>query len=213
MTIPRGGQFTVQLSDGTKVWLNSETKIKYPISFVDGNTRRVELIYGEAYFDVSSSTDHKGSKFMVLNKSQEIEVLGTEFNVKAYRDEDFVYTTLVEGSVHVNLDNTTQELLPNQKLSLDVNSSTMIVSNVDVFNEISWKDGIFSFEEESLQNIMKVLSRWYDVQVTFENNDLKNEEFIGLLRKDQSLNKIIKTIKDFGIIKSYEFNGKQLILR
>lgn len=213
LTIPRGGQYQLTLADGTRVWLNSETQLKYPVRFIENQTREVELVYGEAYFDVSPSTNNKGTKFKVFNKSQEVEVLGTEFNIKAYKDDANIYTTLVEGKVVVGYDGKSQHLTPNQKSSFNMNTGTLVVASVDVFNEVSWKDGIFSFEEESLQNIMKVLSRWYDVEVTFENEAIKDEEFIGLLRKDQSLNKIISTIKDFGIIKNYQFNGKQLILR
>src|SRR5690606_40703343 len=87
LTIPRGGQFQLTLSDGTRVWLNSETQIKYPVSFTDGESRQVELVYGEAYFEVSHSTEHKGSDFIVYNQNQEVQVLGTEFNIKAYKDD------------------------------------------------------------------------------------------------------------------------------
>src|SRR5690606_21483982 len=88
LTIPRGGHFFVQLSDGTQVWLNSESKLKYPVKFQNGKTREVELVYGEAYFKVSPSTGHNGSSFHVLTKFQEVDVLGTEFNIKAYNGED-----------------------------------------------------------------------------------------------------------------------------
>src|SRR6218665_2237602 len=101
LTIPRGGQFFIKLADGTKVWLNSESKLKFPVSFVDGEPRQVELVYGEAYFDVSPSTAHKGSHFNVITQNQNVEVLGTEFNIKAYQDTPTIYTTLVEGKVHL----------------------------------------------------------------------------------------------------------------
>ena len=100
LTVPRGGQYFIKLEDDTKVWLNSESRLKYPTSFVKGQDRKVELLYGEAYFDVSPSTSHQGASFKVLSGVQEIEVLGTEFNVKAYHDEDYIYTTLVEGKVY-----------------------------------------------------------------------------------------------------------------
>ncbi|HUH46428.1 MAG TPA: FecR family protein, partial [Arenibacter sp.] len=94
LTVPRGGQFHVVLSDGTEVWLNSESQLKYPVNFKKGMTRQVELVYGEGYFIVSPSTAHGGAKFVVFNQFQEIEVLGTEFNIKAYKDEPEIYTTL-----------------------------------------------------------------------------------------------------------------------
>ena len=212
LTIPRGGQFHIVLADGTEVWLNSDSQLKYPVAFVDGVDRQVELVYGEAYFDVSPSTAHKGSKFKVLNQSQEVEVLGTEFNIKAYKDENSIYTTLVEGKVEVSTLGIKQNLTPNQQSVFNKNTERLEVSTVDVFNEISWKDGIFSFEDESLQEIMKVLSRWYDMEVIFKNENIKTEEFFGLLRKDQSIEKIISTIKDFGTIERYEFKDKILML-
>ena len=100
------------MSDGTQVWLNSESQLKYPVNFIKGQTRQVELVYGEAYFDVSPSVEHNGAKFKVFNQSQEVEVLGTEFNVKAYKDETNIYTTLVEGRVVIDNGALKQSLLP-----------------------------------------------------------------------------------------------------
>ena len=96
LTIPRGGEFFIKLSDETKVWLNSESQLKYPVSFLKGETRKVELVYGEAYFEVSPSTKHSGAKFKVLTKKQEVNVVGTEFNIKAYKNDPIIYTTLIE---------------------------------------------------------------------------------------------------------------------
>ncbi len=213
LTIPRGGQFYIVLSDGTRVWLNSETQLKYPVSFIDGKARQVELVYGEAYFEVSPSTEHKGAKFKVLNQSQEIEVLGTEFNIKAYRDETSIYTTLVEGRVSVNYENRKQNLMPNQQSSLDINTKNFLVREVDVYNEISWKEGVFSFERKPLKEIMKVLSRWYDVDIIFDNKSLEEVKFFGVLGKDQKIEEILETIKNFKIIEAYEIKGKTIILK
>jgi hypothetical protein len=213
LTIPRGGQFYIVLSDGTKVWLNSESELKYPVSFIEGETRKVELVYGEAYFDVSPSSEHKGAKFKVSNQSQEIEVLGTEFNIKAYRDETSIYTTLVEGRVSVNYENRKQNLTPNQQSSLDVNTKNFLVKEVDVYNEISWKEGVFSFERKPLKDIMKVLSRWYDVDIIFDNKSLEEIKFFGVLGKDQNIEEILETIKKFKIIEEYEITEKTIILK
>ena len=185
LTIPRGGQFSLKLSDGTEVWLNSESQLKYPVSFRENETRQVELIYGEAYFDVSPSTNHKGAKFKVLNNTQEIEVLGTEFNIKAYKDEVNIYTTLVEGKVAINTPNLKQLLIPNQQSILDTQNNTLSVITVDVLEAISWKEGVFSFINKPLKDIMKVLSRWYDVDIIFDNKELESVEFIGTLNKNQ----------------------------
>ena len=214
LTIPRGGEYFIKLSDGTKVWLNSESQLRYPEEFVDGKTRQVELIYGEAYFDVSPSAEHKGSKFKVVNNAQEVEVLGTEFNIKAYKDETNVYTTLVEGKVVVGSDNTTTKhtLKPNQQLNLDLKNNSITLREVDIKPEISWKNGIFSFDGKSLKSIMKVISRWYDVDVIFLNKDFESIQFKGNLNKNQSIERVLAIMKSSSI-NSYEINNKTIIIK
>lgn len=213
LTIPRGGQYFVKLADGTKVWLNSGSRLKYPVAFVEGEMREVELVYGEAYFDVSPSTAHKGAKFKVLNQNQEVEVFGTEFNIKAYRDDDNVYTTLVEGKVTVNLEGKKRFLKPNQQSVLDINNQMITISNVDVYNEISWKEGVFSFDDLTLKEITKVLSRWYDVDFVFLNESLENEKFVGVLDKNQNLVDILSTIKNLSVIREYKIKDKTIMLK
>lgn len=213
ITVPIGGQYNVVLSDGTQVWLNSDSQLKYPVSFVEGETRQVELVYGEAYFDISSSIEHAGSGFRVNNKSQIIEVLGTEFNVKAYKDEEHIYTTLVEGEVLFTAGAVEQKLAPSQQIVLNVSDGNTTVLEVNVYNEISWKDGVFSFRRKPLGEIMKVLSRWYNIEVIFENKKLENAGFNGVLGRDQNIEEIIEAIKSFGIIENYEINNKTVILK
>ncbi len=147
LNIPRGGQFYLKLSDGTEVWLNSETQLKYPVAFQDGKTRKVELVYGEAFFNVSPSTEHQGAKFEVVNNSQKLEVLGTKFNIKAYKDESNIYTTLVEGKVEINTSTIKQMLVPNQQSNVNSVNNEISVEEVDVENEISWIKGVFSLKE------------------------------------------------------------------
>ena len=212
LTVPRGGQFVVELSDGTKVWLNSESQLKYPVSFIKGQSREVELAYGEAYFDVSPSSKHKGTKFKVFNQFQEIDVLGTEFNIKAYKGESNVYTTLIEGKISVSIDNKNLDLKPNQQLDLDINNNTSAIKAVDVYNEVSWKDGVFSFESKTLEEVMKVFSRWYDIEIVFKNNSVKNEQFVGILRKNKRLETILKSFKKYGVIKNFEIEDKKVVL-
>jgi len=213
LTIPRGGQFHIILSDGTEIWLNSVSQLKYPVNFREGETRKVELVYGEAYFDVSPISEHNGAKFKVFNQSQEIEVIGTEFNVKAYKDETNIYTTLVEGKVDVSIENIKQSLKPNQQLNLDINTNASIIKNVDINNEVSWKEGVFSFDGKSIQEIMKVLSRWYDINVIFKNEIGENMEFVGVFRKNKSIEEILSNIKNSGIIMDYEIKGNEVILK
>jgi len=214
LTIPRGGQFYLVLSDGTKVWLNSESQLKYPVNFLDGETRQVELVYGEAYFDVSPSTAHDGSKFKVHNKEQDVKVLGTEFNIKAYQDESIIYTTLVEGKVEVNTSNDRiKTLLPNEQLNFNsFNNNISISSGVDLYSIIAWKDGVFSFRSKPLKEIMKVISRWYDTEVIFNDVALENVTFNGSLDKKLNIEEILSIIGSTNNIE-YEINDKTIILK
>lgn len=212
LTIPRGGFFFVQLSDGTKVWLNSETQLKYPKSFISGIIREVELIYGEAYFDVSPSNLHAGSKFKVINTAQAVEVLGTEFNVKAYKDEDYVYTTLVEGLVNIQTSEVERKIKPKQQSIINKENKDMLIQYVDVGSEISWKNGVFSFKGKTLKEIMQTLSRWYDVNVVFEDKNLENLKFKGVINKNKNIEEILSIMKS-NTINNYEIQNKTIILK
>lgn len=213
LTVPRGGQFFIKLSDGTQVWLNSESQLKYPVQFIPNETRTVELVYGEAYFDVSPSLHHNGSRFKVINNSQDVEVIGTQFNIKAYKDDLSVLTTLVEGKIVVNIDQESKELRPNDQLDLNKETQTTSIKKVDIYNDISWKEGVFSFERKPLKEIMKVLSRWYDIDIVFENKALEEVNFYGAIGKDQNIEDILDRIKNFNIIKSYEIKTNIIILK
>lgn len=213
LTIPRGGQFRVLLSDGTQVWLNSETQLKYPKNFIKGQTREVELVYGEAYFDISPSSNHNGDTFKVINAFQHIEVLGTEFNIKAYKDEAMVFTTLVEGKVTVNAEKKNQILKPSEQSILDIKTSDIDVKLVDVYNEISWKEGIFTFEKMPLSVIVKVLSRWYDIDFVFESEAIKENKFNGSLKRNLKIEEILDAIKNFNKIKDYKIDDRTIIIK
>ena len=212
LTVPRGGKFMIVLSDGTKVWLNSDSKLKYPSHFEFNKTRKVELVYGEAYFDVTSSQENGGQGFSVLNKKQEINVLGTEFNIKAYSDEDQILTTLVEGKIDLRVDSKSEILTPGLQATFDTTTNKIQTKTIDVYNETSWKDGVFSFDNKPLEEIAKVLSRWYDVDFKFQNSELKLEEFIGVLSKNQDLEEIMNQIKNTGIINNYKIENNEVIL-
>ncbi len=212
LTIPRGGQYLVKLSDGTKVWLNSESQLKYPVHFIKGETRAVELVYGEAYFDVSPSTKHSGAKFKVLTGDQEVEVLGTEFNISAYQDEATIYTTLVEGKVAVTEGSTNTVLSPQQQSIIKKGIAGIEIVNADVYSITSWRKGIFSFDRMPLEKIMKVLARWYDIDVIFIDSDIKQDYFTGILRKNQSIEEILESIRTTNNI-AYEINNNTVIFR
>ncbi|GAA4234637.1 DUF4974 domain-containing protein [Postechiella marina] len=211
LTVPRGGQYNVTLADGTKVWLNSESQLKYPVHFIEGQTRQTELVYGEAYFDVSPSTNHNGAKFKVLTNKQEVEVLGTEFNIKAYKNDNTTYTTLIEGSVAINKANNNKLLTPNQQAIVLNNDETISVSNIDVYNEISWKEGVFSFKNKPLKDIMNTLSRWYNIEFIFKNKALENDLFGGVFDKSQNISEVLNMIQNTGNVSFKLEKGKIMI--
>jgi len=215
LEIPRGGEFFIKLIDGTKVWLNSESKIKYPTKFIKGKPRVVELLYGEAYFEVSPSTKHNGDTFKVLTKQQEINVLGTEFNIKAYNNEDKIATTLVNGSVQVKSGVIKKYIKPNQQSIINnKNPNSIKVLEIDATQEIAWVKGIFSFDEESLGEMMQVLSRWYNVDVVFETAERKNYVFTGILERTKSIENILELIEATSVedIK-FEISKKTIIVK
>ena len=196
LTVPRGGEFFVKLSDGTKVWLNSDSKLKYPVQFT-GNSRKVELLYGEAYFEVSPSTIHQGAHFVVATQHQVIEVLGTEFNIKAYKEDKFIATTLVGGKITLTNNETKQQeyLTSHQQLKLNTKTNKLSIHKVDPENVICWKNGFFKFKNKSLEEIMVVLSRWYDMEVIFKDKDLEKKKFNGVFSKKQQIESILKSIQ------------------
>ncbi|MEO1011618.1 MAG: FecR domain-containing protein [Bacteroidota bacterium] len=212
LTIPRGGQFSLSLADGTQVWLNSETRLRYPIAFPKNATRQVELLYGEAYFEVSPSSAHEGARFVVKQKEQHIEVLGTAFNIKAYVGEDFVATTLVEGSIVLKKGPIAKELSPGQQSVVNIRTDEVRIAEVDVFNEVSWKNGFFSFEDKPLGEIMTVLSRWYDVEVVYGDEEVKGKTFNGVFKKSSGIDEILMMIGNTNEV-TYSINQKTITMK
>ena len=204
LTTPKGGQYQITLPDGSKVWLNSASTLKYPSRF-DSKERVVELV-GEAYFEVShrlvtdGGTQTAPSKipFLVKTRDQIVNVLGTSFNISAYAEDEDTKTTLVAGSVKVA--NTQQSvakiLVPNQQAVLHGNN--LSVSDVDVAPYVDWKDGLFSFQETSLQDAMRQLSRWYDLEVMYDRS-VPATYFFGKIRRDNSLSSVLKILQKSGL--------------
>ncbi len=211
LTIPRGGQFFISLSDGTNVWLNSDSKLRYPVAFAENQTRKVELVYGEAYFEVSPSAKHNGSHFKVSTLNQEIDVIGTEFNIKAYKEDPIISTTLVEGQVVVKSSQTFKKLIPGQQSKLDSKTNSIEISKVDVSNEVSWKNGFFSFKNKQLEEIILVLSRWYDVDFKVQNTEAVKIPFNGVFNKKQEIENILKIIENTNEVK-FEIKGKTILV-
>ncbi len=199
LQIPRGGEFYLMLSDSTKVWLNSETTLKYPAQF--GNDERVVELIGEAFFEV---TENKNKPFKVLSGEQVVEVYGTSFNISSYEDEPLTYTTLVDGKVNVYLkDNPEmhQVLLPNYQSYLFKDEKNISLRSVDPEEFIAWKTGRFYFNNKTLRDIMKTLSRWYDVNVVFVDAEASRIRFTGDLKRYESFEQILTLIE-----KTYEVN-------
>lgn len=213
LTVPRGGQYQVALSDGTVVWLNADTKLKYPAAFKKGATRVVELLYGEAYFEVSPSEKHNGDRFQVVTNAQTIEVVGTSFDVKAYQDEQHIYTTLVEGKVNIEINGMSENLIPGEQSVLDLNTYQLTKSKINVDFDVAWIRGYFNFRDKPLNDIMKVLSRWYDVDIFFESPEFQNVKFSGLLSRKQNIEDILNGIRNTKYINAYEIRNKTITIK
>lgn len=191
LIVPRGGKFQLTLTDGTRVWLNSETTLEYPISFSE-TVRSVSLI-GEAYFEVIP--DDK--PFVVNTRTQKIQVLGTSFNVSDFEDLRESSTTLVEGKVEVlHKQSAYQTLLsPDQHLVLNKQSGESTLIQEDIRRYVAWKDDLFVFEEASLEWIMGKLSRWYDIDVFFQNTKRKQVIFSGEIDRYEEFEKVLDLLE------------------
>lgn len=170
------------------------------------------MIYGEAYFNVSPSSNHQGSAFKVHSKNQLVEVLGTEFNIKAYNNETQVFTTLVEGSVKVKANKATAILHPNEQAITNNYANKIQIKKVVASNLVSWYKGVFNFKSMPLKEIMKALSRWYDLEYEFKNSTIEKERFTGVIKKDQSIEEIAEMLKSAGFIKNYQIKNKKITL-
>lgn len=205
--VPKGGEYELLLADGSKVFLNSETQLVFPSRF-DGGTRRVELT-GEAYFEVK-----KDSKpFIVQTEEMQIEVLGTSFNINAYKNNASVHTTLVEGSVQVHLpDNQKSYLLePENNLTLDKSSRDISIRKVNTDLYTAWVKGEFSFRNQPLNEIFTQLQRWYDFEITYEDPAIQTMRFTGSAEKVRTLDYLLNQIQSVTDIK-YKSEGDKIIL-
>lgn len=204
--IPRGGEYQLYLADGTKVYLNSMSSLTFPVQFT-GKTREVQLS-GEAYFEVTKDVAHP---FVVNVLSSKIEVLGTSFNVKSYKEEKEIVTTLVEGSVRVKTCGNKQILLkPGQQASEDEETGELDVRDVDVALYTSWKNGVFLFKNQRLEDIMIELSRWYDLKVFYKNSDVKEYRFGGHFNRNVDISSILEMFELTRKVDA-EINGKAIV--
>ncbi|MFI2744451.1 FecR family protein [Zhouia sp. PK063] len=211
LTIPLGGQYNLVLSDGTKVWLNSGSKIKYPIAFQPNHPRSIELLYGEAYFEVTSAKVNHDNSFEVKQRHQTVTVIGTKFNIKAYPDESSILTTVKEGKVAVEAYGKESFLLPNDQAIVS-EDTTLERIKVNAQDEVAWIHGLFVFKSKSLKDIMRVLSRWYNVNITIKNKSLDTIQFKGTLSKNLPLEKILESIKSTGFINQYTIKNNHIYI-
>ena len=187
--IPRGGEYALVLSDGTKVHLNSMSSLRFPVAFTTGK-REVEL-QGEAYLEVSKT----GQPFIVNANGMQVEVLGTTFNISAYPDEEY-QTTLVNGSVKVSAEKGESLILkPSQQATIALGSNSIQVRTVDTSFYTSWVKGKINFKDQRLEDIMKTLSRWYDMNVVYENEKLKNIRFGCNLNRYEEITPFVKLLE------------------
>lgn len=190
---PRGGQFQLQLPDGTKVWLNASSSIRYPLHF-STHERRVELV-GEAYFEVEKQSA-QAQPFIVQTSDQEVQVLGTHFNVNAYENEPSTRTTLLEGKVKVLAKESRSIVLlkPNEQSSLQEHDHKLQVNQVDPREFIAWKEGDFLFNNTDLKTIMRQLERWYNVEV-IDLDQFPNNTYNGKMTRSVKLSKVLQILE------------------
>ena len=202
---PRGGKYQLVLSDGTVVWLNAASSLRFPVLF-KGKERQVELI-GEAYFEVK-----KGEKpFKVsLQNGSRIEVKGTAFNVNAYQDEDLLRTTLLEGKINFMMMGKTQALLPGQQIRVAYEQSAMqVIDDVDVEQEIAWKNDLFIFKGMDVKSIMREISRWYDIDVVYKGKR-NPETFSGIVSRKSNLSQVLKIMEEGGV--RFVIEGRTIVV-
>jgi ferric-dicitrate binding protein FerR (iron transport regulator) len=198
---PRGGTYQITLPDGTQVWLNADTKITFPSQFI-GQERRV-ILEGEAYFSV---THNKQKPFIVKTEEQEVTVLGTEFNINAYKDENKTLTTLLTGSVSVHAA-TQATLVPGQQSSLW--NGQLKVQKADLESATSWKNGVFLFYNLDMKAIMRQLARWYNVEIDI--NTIPESRYYGEISRDVKLSEVLTMLEATGNIQ-FKIEGRRVML-
>jgi ferric-dicitrate binding protein FerR (iron transport regulator) len=204
VSTPRGGQYQLTLSDGSKVWLNAESAITFPTSFT-GKERKVS-IKGEAYFEVA----HDASKpFQVTVNGMEVQVLGTHFNINAYNDEGEMKTTLLEGAVKVSKVSVSKLIIPGEQAVVSLTEPIIVVQQADVDEAVAWKNGLFHFDNADLQQVMRQLSRWYDVDVVYIGT-IPKREFAGEMQRDLRLSQVLELLEKNEV--NFKIQGKKIMV-
>lgn len=205
--VPRGGEYRFRLPDGSQVWMNSASELRFPTRFT--GRERVVCASGELYFDVQPDHDHP---FVVEAGDNRVTVLGTQFNLSAYPEEQQVLTTLVRGAVEFRHGSESVRLKPGQQAVLDVATQQMNTRQVDVLLYTSWVNGVFEYERMPLSVIVRQLARWYDVEFTFEAGEFRDHPFTGIARRDQTLAEILGMIaKTTGV--AFDISGRKVCVK
>lgn len=206
LKVPRGGEFKVVLSDGTVVYLNSESELKYPVQF--GRGQRLVSLTGEAYFEVKKEANRP---FIVNLSSSSVEVLGTSFNVRAYKDEQKTATTLVEGKVLFHAFGKSLSLEPGEQ-AIAGKSGKFSKQKVDVYQYTAWRNGNFVFRQQRLETVMQELSRWYDIDIFFANPSRKEMSFSGNVKRYGDFGKIIEMLEMTGGAE-FQVTGRTVVVK
>lgn len=201
---PKGGQFQLQLPDGSKVWLNASSSLRYPTAFT--NNRKVELT-GEAYFEIAANAS---MPFIVGADDMEVQVLGTQFNIMAYSDEESVKTTLLQGAVKVTNKGNSKRLYPGQGASLNRQSGQMAIQeNVNTEEVLAWKNGFIQFEGNDIRSVMRLIARWYDVDIVYTAP--VQAHFRGSIPSNVPVSRVLKMLEMTGEV-HFEIKGRQIIV-
>lgn len=208
LSTPIGGEYALTLSDGTKVYLNAASELKYPVEFSQG--KRVVDLTGEAYFEVQKDSAHP---FIVRVNGADIRVLGTSFNINAYGDDGRMYTTLVSGSIRFSSEKSgwQEVMIPGTQSVMNLKTGEVELREVDIEPYVSWRKGRFVFQSMTLDLLMRQLQRWYDFEVFYQNKELQDYEFRGVISRDMELNKVLSVISATTNV-GFNVQGKVVII-
>lgn len=206
LSTPRGGKFKLVLADGTKVWMNSASTLTYPTAF-PGNDRSV-VLRGEAYFEVAKNAT---KPFYVQVNDLQVKVTGTHFNVNGYDDENLIFTSLVEGGVQVTRNNNAQILLPGQQAVADKKANTLVKQRADLKQVLSWKDGFFIFDGKQKGEILREISRWYDIDIE-DKSGANQTTYSGIINRNLSLEELLDVLRESNVLNGKIVQRKLVIL-
>jgi transmembrane sensor len=206
LTTPKGGQFQITLADGTKIWLNAASSLRYPTAFT-GGTRKVEVT-GEAYFEVAKNAT---MPFIVqINAQTAVEVLGTSFNINAYTNEASIKTTLIEGLVKLTVNEQSRTLSPGQQAQVNSQGEIRLIEKADMEETLAWKHEIFYFRNADLQAVMRQLERWYDVEISYSGK-IPARRFQGEIQRNLNLSDVLEGLKNTEI--NFSIEGSKIIVK